>query len=130
MLKLDEEPPQASAVVLLDQAPVLEALQVSAVVRWGRAPVTEAHGWRLLHGIMCTPAQGFLDLAGLQTPEAHSIREDPTIRVTLIDIGIERRVPGLGGCANALPPIPRLRSLESTASATRLRPRLSFRSGR
>jgi hypothetical protein len=90
MLKLDEEPLQASAVVLL-----------------GRALVMEAHGWPLPHGVMCTLAQGFLDLAGLQTPEAPLIPGGPTIRVTLIDIidsSIERRVLGLGGCANALPP--------------------------
>jgi hypothetical protein len=54
MLKLDEEePPWASAVALL-----------------GQAPVMEAHGWPPPHGIMCIPVQGFRDLAGLQTPEA------------------------------------------------------------
>jgi hypothetical protein len=48
MLKLDEEPPQALAVV-----------------RWGRDLVMEAPGWLLPHGLLCTPARGFLDLAGL-----------------------------------------------------------------
>ena len=70
MLKLNEEAPQALAVVRSGQAPGLEALPASVVVRWGRAPVMEAHGWPLLQGIMCIPVRGFLDLAGLQTHEA------------------------------------------------------------
>ncbi len=70
MLKLNEEALQGLAAVQLDRAPVLEALQASVVVRWGRALVMEAHGWPLPHGIMCIPVQGFLDLAGLQTHEA------------------------------------------------------------
>ncbi len=70
MLKLNEEAPQGLAAVELDRAPVLEALPASVVVRWGRAPVMEAHGWPLPRGIMCIPAQGVLDLAGLQTHEA------------------------------------------------------------
>ena len=90
MLKLDEEVPQALAVVQWDRAPVLEALQASvvvgsdrapvlevpqalAVVRWGRALVMEAPGWPLPHGLMSTPAQGFLDLAGLDSIESQSI---------------------------------------------------------
>jgi hypothetical protein len=97
MLKLNEEAPQALAVVLSGQAPGLEALPASVVVRWGRAPVTEAHGWPPPHGIMCIPVQGFLDLAGLQTPEAPLILGAPSIRVTPI-ISNERRVlVGLGG---------------------------------
>jgi hypothetical protein len=84
MLKLDEEPPQALAVVRWGRAPVLEAPQGRAVVmweralvwevpqalaggRWGRDLVMEAPGWPLPHGVMCTPAQGFLDLAGLDS---------------------------------------------------------------
>jgi hypothetical protein len=84
MLKLDEEPPQALAVVRWGRAPVLEAPQASvvagsgrapvwevpqalAVVRWDRDLVMEAPGWPLPHGVMCTPAQGFLDLAGLDS---------------------------------------------------------------
>jgi hypothetical protein len=84
MLKLDEEPPQALAAVRWGLAPVLEALQASVVVGSGRAPVLEvpqalevvrwgldlvmeAPGWPLPHGVMCTPAQGFLDLAGLDS---------------------------------------------------------------
>jgi hypothetical protein len=56
MLKLDEEePPWALAAVRLGQA---------------QAPDMEGHGWPLPHGIMYIPVQGFLDLAGLQTPEA------------------------------------------------------------
>lgn len=56
MLKLDEEePPWALAVVRLGQA---------------QAPDMEEHGWPLPHGVMCPPAQGCLDLAGLLTPEA------------------------------------------------------------
>jgi hypothetical protein len=70
MLKLNEEAPQALAVVVQGRAPGLEALPVSVVVRWGRAPVTEAQRWPPPHGIMCIPVQGFLDLAGLQTHEA------------------------------------------------------------
>jgi hypothetical protein len=70
MLRLEEEPPWALAVALQGQAPVWEALQVSAVVQWGRALVMEAHGWLPPHGIMCIPVQGFLDLVGLQTHEA------------------------------------------------------------
>ena len=82
MLKLDEEPPQALAVVRWGQAPVLEAPQgravvmweralvwevpqALAVVRWGRDLVMEVQRWPLPHGVMCTPAQGFPDLAGL-----------------------------------------------------------------
>jgi len=45
MLKLEEEPPWASAAVLL-----------------GPAPDMEAHGWPPPPGVMCTPAQGCLDL--------------------------------------------------------------------
>jgi hypothetical protein len=56
---------------------VWEALQVSAVVQWGRALVMEAHGWPPPHGIMCIPVQGFLDLAGLLTHEAPLIHEAP-----------------------------------------------------
>jgi hypothetical protein len=84
MLKLDEEPPQALAVVRWGRAPVLEAPQGRAVVmweralvwevpqalaggQWGRDLVMEAPGWPLPHGVMCTPAQGFLDLAGLDS---------------------------------------------------------------
>jgi hypothetical protein len=70
MLKLNEEAPQALVVVGWGLAPVLEVLQALAVVRWGRDLVMEAPGWPLPHGIMCIPAQGFLDLAGLQTHEA------------------------------------------------------------
>ena len=98
MLKLDEEPPQALAVVRLGRvpvleapqglavvglgrAPVLEAPQASVAVRWVRAPVMEARGWSLPHGVMCTPAQGFLDLAGLDS----SIESQP--------IGIRPRPP-------------------------------------
>jgi len=84
MLKLDEEPPQALAVVRWGRAPVLEAPQGRAVAMWERALVweapqalavvrwdldlvMEAPGWPLLPGVMCTPAQGFLDLEGLDS---------------------------------------------------------------
>ena len=104
MPKQDEEPPQALAVVRWGRAPVLEAPQGRAVVRWeralvwevpqalaggrwGRALVMEAPGWPLPHGVMCTPAQGFLDLAGLDS----SIESQP--------IGI------LGGPAESCKPI-------------------------
>ncbi|MFZ5448368.1 MAG: hypothetical protein ACOZFS_07000 [Thermodesulfobacteriota bacterium] len=57
-------------VVRWGRALGLEALQASVVVRWGQDLVMEAHGWPLPPGIMCIPAQEFLDLAGLQTHEA------------------------------------------------------------
>ena len=94
MLKLNEEAPQALAVVVWGRAPGLEGLQASEVVRWDRALVMEAHGWPLPQGIMCIPAQGFLDLAGLQTPEAPLILGAPSIRVTQIISSIEQRVLG------------------------------------
>jgi len=100
MLKLDEEPRQASAAVRWGRARVLAVPLASAVVRLDPALVMEAPGWSRLLGVMCTPAQEFPDLAGLQTheasliPEAPSILGAPMILVTLIDRNMERRVPG------------------------------------
>ena len=69
MLKLDvAEPPWGLAAARLGQA---------------QAPDMEEHGWPLPHGVMYTPAQGCLDLAGLQTPEAPSIPGAPLIHEAL-----------------------------------------------
>jgi hypothetical protein len=86
MPKLDEEVPQALAVVLLGRAPVLELLPASAAVRWGRALVMEAHGWSPHQGVMSIPEWAFPDLAELLTHGASLIQEVPSIRVILITI--------------------------------------------
>jgi len=83
MLKLDGEPPWALVVVLL-----------------GQVPDMEERGWSPPLGVMCTPAQGCLDLVVFWTQEAPSIRGapliheaplipgDPTIRATLTTISL------------------------------------------